>query len=76
MVFDTMEVWSCVPRVFLNVFCCLVCKNMDDTADFRVDDDCDKYFCFKGGQIFLIREISNHRRDILTLRVGGQTYLN
>ena len=40
MVLDTMEVWSCVPRVPWNVFCCLVCKNIDDTADFWVDDDC------------------------------------
>ena len=40
MVLDTMEVWSCVPRVPWNVFCCLVCKNIADTADFRVDDDC------------------------------------
>ena len=40
MVLDTMEVWSCVPRVPWNVFCCLVCKNIADTADFWWDDDC------------------------------------
>ena len=25
LVLDPMEVWSCVPRVPLNVFCCLEC---------------------------------------------------
>ena len=35
-----MEVWSCVPRVPWNIFCCLVGKNIADTADFRGDDDC------------------------------------
>ena len=37
---DHMGVRSCVPRVPWNVSCCLVCKNIDDTADFRLDDDC------------------------------------
>ena len=37
---DPMEVWYCVPRVPWNVFCCLVCKNIADTADFKRDDDC------------------------------------
>ena len=34
MVLDTMEIWSCVPRVPWNFVCCLVCKNIADTADF------------------------------------------
>ena len=37
-----MEVWSCVPRVPWNVFCCLVCKNIADTTDFWWDDDFEK----------------------------------
>ena len=40
LVLDPMEVWSCVPSVPLNVFCCLECKNMTNTAGFWVDDDC------------------------------------
>ena len=40
LVLDPMEVRACVPRVRWNVFCCLECKNITDTADFRVDDDC------------------------------------
>ena len=40
LVLDPMEVRSCVPRVPWNVFCCLECKNMTNTAGFWVDDDC------------------------------------
>ena len=40
LVLDPMEVWSCVPRVPWNVFCCLVCKSIADTADSRWEDDC------------------------------------
>ena len=36
LVLDPMEVWSCVPRVPWNVFCCLVCKNIVDTADLTL----------------------------------------
>ena len=36
LVFDSMEVRSCVPRVPLNVLCCLKCNNMTDTAGFHV----------------------------------------
>ena len=38
LVFDSMEVWSCVPRVTWNVFCFLVCESIADTADFRRED--------------------------------------
>ena len=34
LVLDPMEVRSCVPRVPWNAFCCLVCKNLADTAYF------------------------------------------
>ena len=40
LVLDPMEVSSCVNRVPWNVFCCLECKNMTDTAGFQVEDDC------------------------------------
>ena len=35
-----MEVWSCVPRVPWNVFCCLICESITDKADFRREDNC------------------------------------
>ena len=40
LVLEPMGVWSRVPRVPWNAFCCLVCENIADTADFRMDDDC------------------------------------
>ena len=36
LVLDPIEVWSCVLRVTWNVVCCSICKNIADTADFRV----------------------------------------
>ena len=35
LVLDPMVVRSCFLRVPRNVFCCLVCKNIAVTADFR-----------------------------------------
>ena len=40
LVLETLEALSCVPRVLWNVFRCSVCKNIADTADFRMEDDC------------------------------------
>ena len=39
LVFDHMGVRCIVPRVPLNVFCCLVCESIAKTADFMKEDD-------------------------------------